>query len=75
MTTIYVRDVAEDVAATLRERAASQGQSLSAYVASELTKVAARPSNEDVVARLRALNRAAGPSTSDIVDAVESGRR
>ena len=75
MTTLYVRDVDDTVAQTLKERAAGRGQSLSAYVAAELAKIAARPTNEDVVARLRALNRSGGPETADIIDAIESGRR
>ena len=36
MTTLYIRDVPDDVAETLKQRAAARGQSLSAYVAAEL---------------------------------------
>lgn len=36
MTTLYIRDVPEQVAATLKDRAASAGMSLSAYVTGEL---------------------------------------
>lgn len=75
MTTLYIRDVAPDVAETLKDRAASEGQSLSAYVAAELTKIASRPTNADVVARLRTLDRSAGPSTTEILGAVEADRR
>ena len=75
MTTLYIRDVSDDVAATLKERAAAEGMSLSAYVAAELAKIATRPTNEQIVARLRARDRASGPSSDDIVAAVQAGRR
>lgn len=60
--------------AVLRERASRRGQSLSAYVAGELTKIARRSPHEEVVARLRALDRSQGLSTTVIVDAVRSER-
>nr|NLI49508.1 antitoxin [Propionibacterium sp.] len=75
MATLYIRDVSDDVAATLKERAAAEGMSLSAYVAAELAKIAARPTNEQIVARLRARDRSSGPSSDDIVAAVQAGRR
>ena len=75
MTILYIRDVSDDVAATLKERAAAEGMSLSAYVAGELAKLAARPTNEQIVARLRARDRSSGPTPDDIVAAVQAGRR
>ena len=75
MTTLYIRDVSDDVAATLKERAAAEGLSLSAYVAAELATIATRPTNEQIVARLRARDRSSGPSSDDIVAAVQAGRR
>jgi antitoxin FitA len=75
MTTIYIRDVAEAVVATLKERAAAEGRSLSAYVNAELAKIAARPTNAEIVARLKARDRTTGPSTDEIVAAVRVGRR
>lgn len=75
VTTLYIRDVSDDVAATLKERAASEGMSLSAYVAAELARIAARPTNEQIVARLRARDRSSGPTPDDIVAAVQAGRR
>lgn len=75
MATLYIRDVSEDVAATLKVRAVAQGLSLSAYVAGELAKIARRPTNEEIVARLRVKDRAGGPSAEDIVTAVQAGRR
>ena len=75
VATLYIRDVSEEVAETLKARAAAEGMSLSAYVAGELTKIAARPTNAEIVRRLKARKRSAGPSTADIVDAVRASRR
>jgi plasmid stability protein len=75
MTTLYIRDVADSVAETLKERAAAAGMSLSAYVARELTNIAARPTNAEIVQRLKARDRSAGPPTADIVEAVRDSRR
>jgi antitoxin FitA len=75
MTTLYIREVSEEVAETLKQRAAAQGKSLSAYVGAELAKIAARPTNEEIVARLRARDRSNGPTSDEIVAAVEADRR
>lgn len=75
MATLYIREVPDPVVDTLKERAAAQGQSLSAYVGAELATLAARPTNREIATRLRAKDRANGPSVDDIVAAVEAGRR
>lgn len=75
MATLYIREVSEEVAETLRQRAAAQGKSLSAYVGAELAKMAARPTNEEIVERLRARDRSNGPTTDQIVAAVQADRR
>ena len=75
MTTLYIREVSEEVAETLKQRAAAQGKSLSAYIGAELAKIAARPTNEEIVARLRARDRSNGPTSDEIVAAVEADRR
>ena len=75
MTTLYVRDVPDEVTQTLKERAAAEGKSLSAYVAAELSRIAARPTNAEIVARLRDRDRTDGPSTTDIVEALHESRR
>ena len=75
MTTLYIRDVTDDVAETLKARAAAEGMSLSAYVGAELAKLATRPTNAQIVARLRERDRSSGPSATEVVDAVTSGRR
>ena len=60
---------------TLKQRAAAEGKSLSAYVASELTKIAARPTNAQIAARLRTRDRSAGPTPEEIVEAIQADRR
>jgi plasmid stability protein len=75
MTTLYIRDVSEDVAETLKERAAAQGQSLSAYLGAELSRIANRPTNAQIVARLRGRDRSTGPTPDEILEAVRAGRR
>jgi antitoxin FitA len=69
---IQIRDVPDDVHQTLRTRAAAAGQSLSAYLLAELTRVAERPPVADVLARAAA--RSGGARVDDIVAAVRSGR-
>jgi antitoxin FitA len=75
MATLYIREVSEEVAETLKQRAAAQGKSLSAYVGAELAKIAARPTNEEIVARLRPRDRSDGPTIDEIVAAVQVDRR
>lgn len=75
MTTLYIRDVSHDVAASLKARAAAEGKSLSAYVGAELAKIAGRPTNEQIVARLKARDRSEGPTADDMVTAVQAGHR
>ena len=75
MTTLYVRDVPVEVTQTLKERAAAEGKSLSAYVVTELGRIAAKPTNAEIVQRLRLLDRSQGPTGADIVQALEQSRR
>lgn len=75
MATLYIRDVSEEVAEVLKARAAAEGKSLSAYVGAELTKIASRPTNAELVARLKPQDRSDGPSSDEIVAALQSDRR
>ncbi len=75
MKTLYIRDVSDEVVETLKERAAAEGRSLSAYVATELARIAARPTNAQIVDRLRDRDRSTGPTAEEIVAALEAGRR
>ncbi|CAG7844595.1 hypothetical protein USB125703_00833 [Pseudoclavibacter triregionum] len=75
MATLYVREVPEEVAAVLKERAAAQNQSLSAYVNTQLAMITARPSNAEIVERLRTRVREPEVTTERILDEVQAGRR
>lgn len=75
MTTLYIRDVPESVANTLKQRAAAQGQSLSTYVTAQLARIAARPSNEEIVARLRGRERDATVTTERVIAELAAARR
>lgn len=70
--TLQVRDVPDDVHATLRARAAAAGVSLSEYALRELVEVAGRPEVSDVLRR--AAERSGGVRRDDIVAAVREGR-
>jgi plasmid stability protein len=52
MTNVLVRNIPDDVHATLQRRAERRGQSLQQYLASELTRLAERPSAEELFARV-----------------------
>ena len=52
-TLIQVRDVPDEVHRTLKARAARQGMSLSEYLRIQLERVAASPTPEELLARLR----------------------
>jgi plasmid stability protein len=69
---IQIRDVPDEVHRVLASRAAAAGLSLTAYLRSELVRVAERPPVADVLARAGA--RHGGASTGDIVAAVRAGR-
>ncbi|NHN54778.1 antitoxin [Calidifontibacter sp. DB0510] len=75
MATLYIRDVDPDVAKRLKARAAAEGISLSAYVATALTRLAASPSNAELVERLQRLDRRDLPTGDDVVRTVREGRR
>lgn len=75
MATIRIRDISEDVVATLTERATAGGQTLDAYLTQQLVAIAARPTNEDVVRRLREQCRAGGPDRPAILTELHISRR
>jgi hypothetical protein len=52
MTNVLVRDIPEDVHAALQRRAERQGQSLQAFLAGELRRLAERPGLDEVLDRI-----------------------
>jgi plasmid stability protein len=51
---VQIRDVPDEVVATMQARAAAAGMSMSEYLRSELVSMAAKPTVADVIARARA---------------------
>jgi plasmid stability protein len=70
--TIQIRGVPDDVHATLRARAAAAGESLSDYLRAEMEQIARRPAIADVLRRAR--SRTEGPTTADVLSALDEGR-
>jgi plasmid stability protein len=54
---IQVRNVPDPLHRTLKARAADSGQTLSDYLLAELQRLAARPTREDMLARLHGRKR------------------
>jgi plasmid stability protein len=52
MSNLLVRDVPDDVHAALQRRAERRGQSLQQFLASELRRLAERPSTDEVLERI-----------------------
>jgi plasmid stability protein len=56
MTNLLVRDIPDDVHAALQRRAQQRGQSLQQFLASELRRLAERPSVDEVLERIERHN-------------------
>lgn len=56
MPNVLVRNLPDDVHASLQRRAESAGQSLQQYLATELTRLASMPTMDDVLARISRRN-------------------
>ncbi len=56
MPNVLVRDLPDDVHASLQRRAESAGQSLQQYLATQLTRLASMPTMDDVLARISRRN-------------------
>ncbi len=69
---VQIRDVPDDVHATLKARAAAAGMSLSEYLRDEIVDLAQLPPVADVIARAQA--RHGGVDTATIVQAIREMR-
>lgn len=67
MALVQVRDVPEATLRALKAQAAERGLPLTAYLRGELDKLAARPTNAEIVERLARRNRRGGPSVAETV--------
>lgn len=75
MSLVQVRDVPEATVAALKVRAAERGLTLAGYLRIEFDRLAARPSNADVVERLSGRNRRGGPTVADTVAEIRKTRQ
>ena len=73
---ITIRNVPEEVRDKLALRAARNRQSMQEYILSELERVASRPSNEELLERIRRRVEASGTrvSAADILAARDADR-
>jgi antitoxin FitA len=67
MALIQVRDVPEATVRALKAQAAERGLTLTAYLRAQLDRLAARPTNAEIVERLARRNRRGGPTAADTV--------
>ena len=67
MTTIQVRNVPEDLSRALKAKAALAGTSLSDFLLGELTRMAARPSRAELLARIAARDRVELPPAESVL--------
>jgi plasmid stability protein len=67
MPLIQVRDVPEATVEALKARAAEQGLTMAAFLRAELDKIAARPTNREIVERIARRDRTGGPTTDETV--------
>lgn len=65
---IQIRDVPDDVHRTLKTRAAASGMSLSDYIKRDLERAAARPTLEEVDARIARRGRSGLRAESVLAD-------
>jgi hypothetical protein len=74
---ITIRDVSKETRDVLKARAARQGKSMQEYLRGELEQMAARPTMDEVLDRIRARKRAHPRhiSAKVIVDAIKADRR
>lgn len=69
---LQIRNVPDDVHATVRARAAAAGLSVSEYLLNQITEIAKQPTVAEVLERAR--QRSGGARGEDIVAAVREGR-
>ncbi|MGH3737485.1 MAG: FitA-like ribbon-helix-helix domain-containing protein [Micromonosporaceae bacterium] len=67
MTLVQIRDVSEETVNVLRARAAEEGLSLTAYLRAQLDRLAARPTNAEIMDRLARRDRTGNPTVAETV--------
>ena len=67
---VQVRDVPDETVTALKTRAAEHGLTLAAFLRAELDRLAARPTNAEIVERMARRDRSSGPSVEDTVEEI-----
>jgi plasmid stability protein len=75
MANLLVRDLPDDVHSALQQRAKREGRSLQQFVTRELTKLAQRPSLEDVLSRIEQRTGGAVGLTQAVADLAKERSR
>jgi antitoxin FitA len=70
MALIQVRDVSDETVRALKTRAAERRLTLAAFLRTELDRLAARPTNADIVERMARRDRSSGPTVEDTVEEI-----
>lgn len=74
MSTMQIRNVPPEVSRALKARAAANGQSLSDYLLAEVTKIASRPTIDEMTERIARLGRSEVPAAAEILSEERSSR-
>lgn len=74
MPLVQIRDVPEETLNSLKSRAAEHGLTLAAYLRAELDRLAARPTNAEIVDRMARRNRRGGPTVAETVAEIRKSR-
>jgi len=67
MALVQVRDVPEATVNALKAKAAERGLTLTAYLRAEFDRLAARPTNAEIVERMARRSRQGGPTVAETV--------
>lgn len=72
---VQIRDVPDDTLNALKRLAAERGLTLAAFLRSELNRLAARPTNAEIVDSMARRSRRGGPSVADTVAEIRKLRQ
>lgn len=78
MATIQIREIPEDAYEVIRKRARAQGRSIQSYMRDWVLDFAARPTTEEVLARMEAAREAddsSGATRESILNDLDADRR
>lgn len=74
MSTMQIRNVPPEVSRALKAHAAANGQSLSDYLLAQVTKIASRPTIDEMTERIARLGRSEVPAAAEILSEERSSR-